>query len=274
MTLSIDILLVEDDDADAVLLSRHLEPLLGAPVTRAPNLALAAEQALAHRFDVAGLDLGLPDAWGLDALLRFGRRVPDLPVIVLTGTQEPAFAEKARRSGVIGFVSKTLPPEDVAAQVLPGERGGRRGRSPGGEWNYAGGPQMDAGSRSAATAKIYGRTDLGESDPETWAFYVARYGDLLDLVLEQATFTTELNVAEHLQAFATGAGFPPRAGPRDVVSIHTSALRKRVAAANGIGVDQILAESRFAVLETMGHLAAYYRTASIGASSDRAVPGA
>lgn len=254
-------LLVEDDDADAVLLQLHLEPMLDQPLTRVQSLSLAYEAINEQRFDVALLDLALPDAWGLDALLRFSRRVPDVHVIVLTGSQEPAFADKARRAGALGFVSKALPPEQIALDVLALARSAGEKRA--GEAELLGLSRFGGPARLTATSQVFGGADLHEANPEVWSHHVARYGDLLDLVLEEATFSTKLNTSEHLRAYAGELG-AIGAGPRDVVSIHTAALRQRLETANGVGVDAVVSESRLVVLETMGHLAAHYRTAALG----------
>jgi PAS domain S-box-containing protein len=82
------VLLVEDADGDAALVAEYLAITDAAPVSlsRARTLAealglLAQEQP----FDVALLDLGLPDAHGTGGLERLRALAPDLPIVVLTG---------------------------------------------------------------------------------------------------------------------------------------------------------------------------------------------
>ena len=79
------VLLVEDDDGDALIVEEELE-LSGAEVDleRRRTLAEAIGTALTG-FDCVLLDLNLPDAEGLDALLRLREAAPDLAVLVLTG---------------------------------------------------------------------------------------------------------------------------------------------------------------------------------------------
>src|SRR5580658_9072253 len=50
------------------------------------GLRLAAEHA---DLDAVLLDLALPGVGGMDAIAEFGRRRPDVPVIVLTGSDDP-----------------------------------------------------------------------------------------------------------------------------------------------------------------------------------------
>lgn len=85
------ILLVEDDDGDAVLVQACLEQA-GVPaesVTWTRNLADGCA-ALADDPTCVLLDLGLPDAEDMDALLAVVTASPDTPVIVLTGRHDPS----------------------------------------------------------------------------------------------------------------------------------------------------------------------------------------
>jgi DNA-binding NarL/FixJ family response regulator len=85
------VLLVEDDEGDAVLVQACLEETgrSGDAVvwTRTLNQAL---QMLPRQPSCVLLDLGLPDADGLGALLSIVDGAPDIAVIVLTGRHDPA----------------------------------------------------------------------------------------------------------------------------------------------------------------------------------------
>ncbi|MGI8679010.1 MAG: PP2C family protein-serine/threonine phosphatase [Jatrophihabitans sp.] len=83
------ILLVEDDNGDAVLVQASLSEV-GVPdasVTWSRSLAEALT-ALAERPSCVLLDLGLPDADGYSAVHKMVEAAPDVAVIVLTGRQE------------------------------------------------------------------------------------------------------------------------------------------------------------------------------------------
>jgi two-component system, NarL family, nitrate/nitrite response regulator NarL len=58
--------------------------------------------------DVVVLDLMMPGMKGLDALLAFGQKRPDLPVIVLSSSEDPADVRKAMAAGALGYVPKSL----------------------------------------------------------------------------------------------------------------------------------------------------------------------
>ena len=91
------ILLVEDDDGDAVLVEELLA-ITGAEVeiVRADTLA-GAIRLTAAELDCVLLDLDLPDAQGLTALHRLKDAQPDVAVIVLTG-----FADERRGVEAVG----------------------------------------------------------------------------------------------------------------------------------------------------------------------------
>jgi len=55
---------------------------------------------------------------------------------------------------------------------------------------------------------------------------VAQYGHILDQRLEQRAYKIETNTSDTLREIANQLGFL-RAGPRDVVDVHTHAIRQR-----------------------------------------------
>lgn len=57
--------------------------------------------------DAAILDLALPDMNGLRALTEFGRRRPELPVIVVSASEDAQDAREALAKGALGYVPKS-----------------------------------------------------------------------------------------------------------------------------------------------------------------------
>ncbi|WNI14991.1 response regulator [Actinacidiphila sp. ITFR-21] len=82
------VLLVEDDDGDALLAEEYLGDGPAAPrLLRARNLAEAVALLTGGPApDGVLLDLHLPDAFGVDAVTRLLRDAPGAPVVVLAGT--------------------------------------------------------------------------------------------------------------------------------------------------------------------------------------------
>ena len=57
--------------------------------------------------DLVVLDLVMPGMGGLPAIVEFGRARPDLPVIVLSSSEDPQDARKALAQGALGYVPKS-----------------------------------------------------------------------------------------------------------------------------------------------------------------------
>jgi serine phosphatase RsbU (regulator of sigma subunit) len=107
------ILLVEDDDGDALLVEELLhETGTAVAVQRARRLADATK--LIPEAACVLLDLGLPDSQGLDGLRRLLRQEPDATVIVLTGVSDEYLGEDAVRAGAQDYLVKG----DVTGKML------------------------------------------------------------------------------------------------------------------------------------------------------------
>src|SRR5260370_3066442 len=86
----IRILLLEDSISDAFLIETALADVVEFEhrLVRAERLSDGLARAQSMRFDVVLLDLGLPDAQGLDTVRTFIRLSPDVPVPVLPGRDD------------------------------------------------------------------------------------------------------------------------------------------------------------------------------------------
>ena len=105
---SIRLLLVEDNPADARVVERHLKD--AGLATVACDIVQTAGEAIERlqtvEYDLVLLDLGLPDATGLQAL-RALRAVADLtPIIVLTGSDDYKQGLVAVREGAQDYLEK------------------------------------------------------------------------------------------------------------------------------------------------------------------------
>src|SRR3954470_9285312 len=103
---ALQVLLVEDDDGDALLFEELLgDADLEAVVVRERTVA-AAEARLAGEVACVVLDLGLPDADGLAALHRLREAAPDVPMLVLTGLSDGARGLEAVAAGAQDYLVK------------------------------------------------------------------------------------------------------------------------------------------------------------------------
>ncbi len=103
---AIRVLLVEDDDGDALLVEDLLaEALPGAQIVRSRTFGEALPE-LHTGLDCVLLDLKLPDAEGLDTVLRVRAQAPHIPLIVLTGFDHEAAGAAAVDAGAQDYLVK------------------------------------------------------------------------------------------------------------------------------------------------------------------------
>jgi len=102
------ILIVEDDIVDRKLLERLLSEssLRVSEVKSAEYLSVALELLDRDHFDVVLLDLGLPDAQGIESFTELQSQVPHVPIIVLSGLDDEDTAIKAVQKGVQDYLIK------------------------------------------------------------------------------------------------------------------------------------------------------------------------
>jgi diguanylate cyclase (GGDEF)-like protein len=107
-TPPIKVLLVEDNPVDARLVAGGLEGDRGFELIHVERLCEAVGRLEEEPVDVVLLDLMLPDARGLGALLRLCERTADLAVVVLTGfgAEDLDLALEAVRAGAQDFLHK------------------------------------------------------------------------------------------------------------------------------------------------------------------------
>ena len=102
----LDILLVEDRPGDAALLRESLSGESRVRLFGAERLADGIALARQRHFDVMLLDLTLPDTSGADTILRAAAALPDMPIVVMTGTSDEEAASLAVRHGAQDYLVK------------------------------------------------------------------------------------------------------------------------------------------------------------------------
>lgn len=109
------LLVVEDDPLQREVIRALLDAALpgGATVCEAGTVAGAAAWLASNRADAVLLDLGLPDAEGMDALRAVQRAAPGTPVVVLTAKDEEHALDAINR-GAQDYLTKS----EVTAELL------------------------------------------------------------------------------------------------------------------------------------------------------------
>ncbi|WUR92659.1 response regulator transcription factor [Streptomyces sp. NBC_01262] len=126
----IRVLLADDEHlirgALAALLSYEDDLLVVAEAASGPE---AIAMALAHRPDIAVLDLQMPGgpgaADGVDVATALRDRLPGCRTMIVTGHGRPGHLKRALAAGVRGFVPKTVSAERLAEIIRTVHAGGR-----------------------------------------------------------------------------------------------------------------------------------------------------
>lgn len=110
------ILMIEDNPADHYLIETLLlsESTLSAELQWATTMKDGLGILGGDSFDIVLLDLVLPDAFGLNAIQKLREYNADIPVVVLTGTEDAETGTQAIRMGAQDYLSKGM----ISAHIL------------------------------------------------------------------------------------------------------------------------------------------------------------
>jgi two-component system, NarL family, response regulator DesR len=123
---TIRVLIADDEElireALVALLQREIDIEV---VATAADGRQALDRALAHRPDVAVVDLQMPVVDGVGVVTQLSRQLPACAVVILTGHGRPHVLRQALTSGARGFLAKGAPSTalaDVVRRVHEGHR--------------------------------------------------------------------------------------------------------------------------------------------------------
>lgn len=116
-------ILVIDDDEAVLELAGAILKKAGYEVTKTDTVKAALELAHSEKFNLALCDLRLPDASGMDFLVKL-RQENAFPVVIMTSFGSLHGVEEALKLGAKGFISKPLRSEHllkIIKDVLAGK---------------------------------------------------------------------------------------------------------------------------------------------------------
>jgi DNA-binding NarL/FixJ family response regulator len=105
------ILAVDDHPLTREALARLAADLgSGVEVLEADSIAAAQDRLAVHSdVNLVVLDVALPDAGGIDGVVRLMKTRPNVPVLVLSAQDDPETARAVLNAGARGFISKRSP---------------------------------------------------------------------------------------------------------------------------------------------------------------------
>ncbi len=117
---SVNILLIEDNPAEARLLQELLKQASPTRFKWTCQSRLQAAIAILKEqsFDVILLDLTLPDSQGLESLTAIARIRPQVPIVVLTNTDDDDLALEAMRTGAQDYLFKRQANTELLARSV------------------------------------------------------------------------------------------------------------------------------------------------------------
>lgn len=122
---------------------------------------------------------------------------------------------------------------------------------------------------TALTAGSYGMRPLSQSQPEAFAEIVGRYVAVLDLAVEERGYKVDRDIEAKLRDIVQNLAVF-KAGPRDVIEVHSAALGPTIVGAPSPKTQAYLEEGRIIVLQAMGYLVSRYRNEALGTAGYQA----
>ena len=120
------ILLVEDHPIFRIGLRQLIlqcwpDALVGEAQTTASALSAVHGEA----WDMAVVDLNLPDTQGIESVTKIRRAKPDLPILVLSLHEQPTYVRQVMQQGAQGYLTKENAPDELIAALQAVLSGGR-----------------------------------------------------------------------------------------------------------------------------------------------------
>ncbi len=116
---SLRILIAEDEDINAMVLSSFLQEA-GHQTKRVLNGAQAVEELRQNKYDIAFMDMRMPEMNGLDAAIAWRKceiEGQHIPIIALTANATTDDREACLKAGMDDFITKPISPEQLSSAI-------------------------------------------------------------------------------------------------------------------------------------------------------------
>ena len=117
--ISLKILIAEDEDINAMVLTSFLQDA-GHQTKRVLNGAQAVEELAQNTYDIAFMDMRMPEMNGLDAAITWRAQEADdqhVPIIALTANATTDDREACLKAGMDDFITKPISPEQLSSAI-------------------------------------------------------------------------------------------------------------------------------------------------------------
>lgn len=259
---NLTVLVVDDEPVSRQMVRRLLDQAgMKAEIDEAETAADAVRILSDKKFDVAIIDFRLPDGTAvsiLKGLREFGRL--HTPIIVMTALAHQDAADQSVQEGAQDYLPKENMTRDNLQrairysmqrhqlfQELMWSREKERRET---ELRLLQNAVTESGAPPSAL----------KSMPEIFDRFVRTYEKLLSKSLDEVAYRTLQQVPDPARTIAHDLG-DLRAGPKDVIDIHTAALKNAVERASNQKEQALTEEGRILLVQLMGFLVLHYRNA-------------
>lgn len=258
----LNVLVVDDESVSRQMVRRLLSDAgRNARIEEVETAAEAIRVLSDSQFDVAILDHRLPDGNALTvlrSLRKYGRL--RTPIIVFTAHGNKNAADDAIHEGAQDY----LPKDGITADNL--DRAIRYSIQRHRLWHDL--QWSRERERREKELRLLQQSvtasgadpDALKEMPEVFSRFVAKYEQLMTKLLDEAMFKTTIESGDLAKAFASELG-ELHAGPKDVIEIHTAAVKHAVENASKAKEQAITEEARILLVQVMGFLVMHYRSA-------------
>ncbi|MCF3933021.1 response regulator [Acuticoccus sp. M5D2P5] len=255
------LLLIEDNEADAELVSAYLSESMREQyeVHHVVSLKGALEALQSLAVDVILLDLRLPDSVASESVGKIRGEIGDVPILVLTGMSDEELALDCINAGAQDYLFKNeLHPNALRRAI--GYAITRKREAELRELRETMARYRSLASDAAetsVTAGVFGLGPVKARLPAEFDDCVGSYGRLLRTYVNQLLADAP-KPRDSMELLVTRLG-DLGAGPRDVIDVHTAALDEAAEEVNIKRHHSLIVEGRLFALEMMGLLVDYYR---------------
>jgi len=106
-------ILIVDDDVSILRVFERILQRKGYRVETAETSKAAMEKVKSQPFDLALIDVILPDMNGLDLMPKLEAIQPKMAKIIITGQPSDEWAARARNNGAYAFLTKPVAPKTL-----------------------------------------------------------------------------------------------------------------------------------------------------------------
>jgi len=262
------VLCIEDNAGDARLVKELLAdaPFRKYEFTHRNHLDDIDKELTGNEYDVVLLDLNLGDSFGVATFEKATRLLPNIPIIILTGSEDEALAEKIIQLGAQDYLVKNaintplltrtiryaIERNILTIELLKSKQLERQTREVESLDN------LPLSARSKVTEQMLGIKTLHEYSEDSFKKNVNELAKIMDLAVEARLYKTDFDITTTLRDFADNLGYL-LAGPQYVVEVYSFTLKEKMKASSYEASQIYLEEGRVLLLRIMGYLVAFYR---------------